>query len=233
MNAKDIMTTPVITVTPDTAVHDVAELLLERRISGVPVVADGEIVGMVNEGDLLQRHEIGTDGNSSSKRSWWARLTDQDDFPIQYVKAHGRKAKDVMSRHVVPVAEDTPARQLASIFVARHIRRLPVLRGRQLVGIVARADLIRALARTTQGTKTAHSQSDEAIRTRLLQELEQQRWWRPDWSAVYVQDGVVHYHGLIRSDGEREAARVAAENVPGVRGVEDERITGVGWQPML
>jgi CBS domain-containing protein len=232
MNAKDIMTTPVVTVTPDTLVDEVAELLLGHRISGVPVVVDGEVVGMVNEGDLLQRHEIGTDGNTPA-RSWWQRLIERDRFPADYVKSHARKAKDLMSRHVVSVAENTPARQLASVFAARHIRRIPVLRDKQLVGIVTRADLIRALALTMREIEVPRAQSDEAIRVRLLRELEQQRWWRPEWSALYVQDGVVHYRGLIRSDDERQAARVAAENVPGVRGVEDDRMSGAAWQPMI
>jgi CBS domain-containing protein len=232
MNAKDIMTSPVITITPDTLVHETAELLLERRISGVPVVTDGAVVGMVNEGDLLQRHEIGTDGEAP-ERSWWQRLIERDRFPAEYVKSHARRARDIMSRHVVSVTEDTPARQLASIFTARHIRRIPVLRDQRLVGIVTRADLIRALALTTRDIEAPRAQSDEAIRARLLRELERQRWWRPEWSALYVQDGVVHYRGLIHSDDERQAARVAAENVPGVRGVEDDRMTGIAWQPMI
>jgi CBS domain-containing protein len=232
MNAKDIMTAPVITIAPETLVHEIAELLLERRISGVPVVAGGKVVGMVDEGDLLHRHEIGTDGDRQ-ERSWWARLIERDQFPADYVRSHARKARDIMSRPTVPATEDTPARQLASIFAARDIRRIPVLRDEQLVGVVTRADLIRALALTARDDKTPRSQSDEAIRVRLLRELEQQRWWRPDWSAVFVRDGVVHYRGLTRSDDERQAARVAAENVPGVRGVEDDRISGVAWQPMI
>ena len=131
MHAKDIMTAPVITITPDSPVHEIAALLLERRISGVPVVANGEVVGMVNEGDLLHRHEIGTEGETP-ERSWWARLIEHDQFPSDYVKSHARKARDIMSQHVVSVTEDAPARRLASIFAARHVRRIPVLRGKQL-----------------------------------------------------------------------------------------------------
>jgi CBS domain-containing protein len=138
-----------------------------------------------------------------------------------------------MSRQMVLVTEDTPVPQLASIFAARDIRRIPVLRDKQLIGIVTRADLIRALALATRDLETPHAQSDEAIRAAPLRELERQRWWRPDWSAVYVRDGVVHYRGLTPSDDERQAARVAAENVPGVRGVEDDRMPGVAWQPMI
>lgn len=232
MNAKDIMTAPAITITPDTPVHEIAELLLERRISGVPVVVGGELVGMVDEGDLLRRHEIGTDAYTP-ERSWWARLTERDQFPGDYVTSHASKAGDLMSRKMVSVTEDTPARQLASIFAARDIRRIPVLRDKQLVGIVTRADLIRALALATRDLEAPHAQSDEAIRAGLLRELERQRWWRPDWSAVYVRDGVVHYRGLTRSDDERQAARVAAENVPGVRSVEDDRMSSAVWQPMI
>lgn len=131
------------------------------------------------------------------------------------------------------MTEHALARQIASIFEARHIRRVPVLRDKQLVGIVTRADLIRALALATRDLVAPRAQSDEAIRVGLLRELGQQRWWRPDWSALYVRDGVVHYHGLTRSEDERRAARVAAENVPGVRGVEDDRMPGVAWQPMV
>lgn len=232
MNAKDIMTAPVVTITPDTPVQEIAELLLERRISGVPVVAGGEVVGMVNEGDLLRRHEIGTDSDTL-ERSWWARVIGRDQVAADYVKSHARKAKDIMSLHVASVAEDSPAGQIASIFQARHIRRIPVLRDKQLVGIVTRADLVRALALATRHLEAPRAQSDEAIRVGVLRELERQRWWRPDWSAVYVRDGVVHYCGLTRSDDERQAARVAAESVPGVRGVEDDRMPGVAWQPMI
>jgi CBS domain-containing protein len=232
MIAKDIMTAPAITITPDTPVQEIAELLLERRISGVPVVTGGEVVGMVNEGDLLRRPEIGTDGDPP-ERSWMARLIEPDQFPDDYVQSHASKARDIMSRQMVLVTEDTPVPQLASIFAARDIRRIPVLRDKQLIGIVTRADLIRALALATRDLETPHAQSDEAIRAAPLRELERQRWWRPDWSAVYVRDGVVHYRGLTPSDDERQAARVAAENVPGVRGVEDDRMPGVAWQPMI
>jgi CBS domain-containing protein len=232
MIAKDLMTAPVITIAPHSLVSEIAALLLKRHISGVPVVANGEVVGMVNEAELLHRHEIGTDGDTP-ERSWLARLLGRDQLPADYVQSHARQAKDIMSRHVVPVAEDTPVRQLASIFAARHIRRVPVLRDKQLVGIVTRADLILALALTTPEREAPRAQSDEAIRVQLLRELQQQRWWRPDWSAVYVRDGVVHYRGLIRSDDERQAARVAAENVPGVRKVEDERMSSLAWQSMV
>ena len=232
MNARDLMTAPVISITPETTVHDIAELLLDRHISGVPVVAKGEVVGIVGESDLLYRQEIGTDPEPV-RPSWRALLFEVERRPVDYVKSHARMAKDIMSRRVVTIDEDASARQIASIFASRAIRRVPVLRDGRLVGIVTRSDLIRALAMTTRAAGDPVAQSDEAIRTGLLRELTGQQWWRPEWSAVYVEDGVVHYRGFIESDAERQAARIAAENVPGVRAVDDGRVRGIAWQPMF
>ncbi len=227
MNAADIMTTPVVTIAPDAQIHEVAALLLEKRISGVPVVEGGRVIGVVNEADLLRRHEIGTD--AAPGRSWWAQLIRPERLSVDYVKTHAGRAQDIMTRGVVSVAEDTPLQQIATILAARHVRRVPVLRGHQLVGIVTRADLVRAIARKPRSSE-APAQIDEDIRRRLLAELEKQPWWHPDWSAVDVVGGIVTYRGLLESEDERQAARVAAENVPGVRGVEDNRTPWAAWQ---
>jgi CBS domain-containing protein len=229
MNAIDVMSMPVVTITPQTPVQQIATLLVERRISGVPVVDKGRVVGLVNEFDLLRRHEIGTEG-SAPARSWWVQLIERDPRPTEYVRSHAQHAKDVMTRQVISVAEDTPVRKIASIFAARAVRGIVVLRGQQLVGIVTRANLVQALALTAQTSPAPRAQSDDAIRVRLLSELEAQPWWRPGQSAAYVHDGVVHYRGLVESEDERRAARVAAENVPGVRGVEDTRTRWSAWQ---
>lgn len=229
MNAIDIMTAPVISIGPDTPVHEIAALLLERHISGVPVLDKGQVIGMVNEFELLRRREIGTDG-SGPERSWWAHLIERDPRPQEYVRSHAQRARDLMTRQVISVAEDTPVQKIASLFAARAVRRIIVLRERQLVGIVTRADLVHALARTSENRPLPRTQSDESIRVRLLAELEKQPWWRSSQSAVSVVDGVVQYRGLIESEDERPAARVAAENVPGVRGVEDSRTMWANWQ---
>lgn len=231
MNAVDIMSTPVVTITRETPVHDIATLLVERRISGVPVVDNGRVVGLVNEFDLLRRHEIGTEG-SAPARSWWEKLIERDPRPIEYVRSHAQQAKDVMTRQVISVTEDAPVHKLASIFAVRSVRRIVVLRGQQLVGIVTRANLVQALALAAQARPAPRAQSDDAIRQRLLSELEAQPWWRPSQSSAYVRNGVVHYQGLVEGDDERRAARVAAENVPGVRGVEDSRTLWTAWQGM-
>jgi CBS domain-containing protein len=222
MKAKDIMTTPVVTITPDTTVREIAALLLERRISAVPVIEDGRLVGLVSEGDLLRRHEIGTDRDRPTG-SWWLRLIRGDRSPAEYVKSHAARARDVMTRDVITVDEDTPIAEIAAVLEARRIKRVPVLRGEQPVGVVSRANLIQALAAKTRSAKQPRVKTDAGIRRRLLVELEQQPWWQRSASNVIVTDGIVHYWGLIDSDDDRDAARVAAENVPGVRGVEDHR----------
>lgn len=233
MNAIDVMSSPVVTVTPFTTVRDIVAILVDKRISGLLVVEDGELLGMVGEGDLVHRHEIGTD-EWLAYRSWWQRLTGSDPGPAAYVKSHGARARDIMNHEVTRVSEDTPVGQIASIFEDRSIRRLPVLRGDQLVGIVTRTDLIRALAvRTKDIDPTPQQPSDESILERLLTELRKQPWWQPEWCGVYVTNGIVRYRGVYDGEWQRRAARVAAENVPGVRAVEDDRVSSVDWQPMV
>lgn len=233
METRDIMTTPVITVEPNTTLHEVVNLLLTHRIGGVPVVEHGQVVGVVGKGDLLHRHEIGTDGEAD-QRTWWQRLTQSDPAPAAYVRSHGVHVRDVMSRDVVSVEEGATLSEVAALFEDRRIRRLPVLRTGQLIGLVTRADLIRALASTEGSPLAQHlAPSDEAIRLRLTEELGRQSWWSDNWSNVLVQDGVVRYVGLVHSEADRQAARIAAENIPGVRGIEDRRILQEEWQPML
>lgn len=224
MRASDIMTAPVISVGPQTPIQEIAALLLEHRISGVPVLEDGELVGLVSEADLLHRHEIGT-ARTAPTGPGWLRLFSADRSAADYVKSHARRARDVMTREVVSIAADTAVAEIVALFETRGIRRVPVLRGRKLVGIVSRANLVRAVAVKGRARKAKRPAGDEAIRGRLLAELERQPWWRPLSSSVNVTDGVVHYQGTIDSYDERHAARVAAENVPGVRGVEDHRFT--------
>lgn len=232
MQAKDIMTAPVVTITPYTPVHEVAALLRDRRIGGVPVLEGGQVVGLVSEGDLLHRHEIGTD-HLVTRRPWWTRLFKADRLPADYVKSHGGRARDIMTRQVISVSEDTPVDRLAELFEVRRIGRVPVLRGHRLIGIVCRADLVEAIARQPTSDEAPGVQTDEAIRARLLAELQQQPWWRSNWSNVFVTDGVVSYRGLVEGEDQRRAARVAAENVPGVRRVEDDRVQTAAWQPMM
>ncbi|MGH8670096.1 MAG: CBS domain-containing protein [Burkholderiales bacterium] len=222
MKAKDIMTSPVITVGPDTTVSEIAALLFERRISAVPVVEDGRLVGMVSEADLLHRHEIGTDRIAKSG-SWWLRLFSAERSIEEYIKSHARQARDVMTREIVSVAPETAAAEIANLLQTRGVKRVPVLDGDALVGIVSRANLVQALAGTPQPAARVTPPGDQAIRARLLAELQRQPWWQRGMSSLEVSGGLVTYRGTVQSAEERDAARVAAENIPGVRAVEDFR----------
>ena len=223
MQVRDIMTRNVITVSPDTSVLDVASLLVHHHISGVPVAAGDSVVGMISEADLLHRRELGTQRDPTDL-SWWRRiLAGEEDSADAYVQAHATKVRDVMSRPVISVAENTAAGDLATRLEANGIRRAPVLRAGRLVGIVSRADFVRALLARARVKHGERARSDESIRRALLAELESQGWWRPRLCDVTVSDGIVHIAGPLESAQSKAATRVAAENIPGVRGVEDSR----------
>ena len=223
MRAMDVMTTDVITVSPDTTVQDLAKLLAERGISGTPVVdAGGQLVGIVSEGDLLHRAEIGTaHRHRERRRSWWL-----DHFASEaareYVKSHGRTVNDVMTPNVVTVSEDTDLAEVAALLEARRIKRVPVLRDGRIVGIISRANLVRALGATKGAPPREGEADDRTIRARLLNELGREEWARIWPEDVIVRDGIVHF--WLTSDEpeeKRRALRVAAETIPGVRGVEE------------
>lgn len=227
MNAEDIMTSKVVTVTPETLVVKVAALLFEHRISAVPVVENDQLVGIVSEADLLHRYEIGTDCARSGD-PWWMRLFSSDRSPAEYVKSHARQVRDIMTREVTTVAPDTALAEIASLLEKRRIKRVPVveqglLQGR-LVGIVSRSDLVRALASMLGSGRKTGPLTDEAIRSLVLAELRRQTWWRAELSNVTVQEGIVTFGGVIELENERIAARVAAETVQGVRNVVDNRV---------
>lgn len=234
MNARELMKAPVVSIGPQTSVHDIAMLLLDRHIGGVPVLDKERVVGVVNEFELLQRCELGTEPHHNTQPSWWAPLMrGRRTAPADYTRSHAQHAEDVMTRDVASVGEATPVQEIAMMFAKRSVRRIVVMRGHELVGIITRADLVQALAqRTTERPVAPVEHADEAIQARLMAELEKQTWWRASQSALTVRDGVVHFYGLIESDDERPAARVAAENVPGVRGVTDSRTLWTTWALM-
>ena len=222
MKVSDIMTRNVISAAPDSSVLDLASLLVDYRISAVLVINCSTLVGIVSESDLLHRCEIGT-GRDTSARPWWRRLVSTDEAPWNYVESHAMKVRDIMTTPVVSIAEDTSVADLAELFQSVHIRRVPVVKHKAVVGVVSRTDLVRALVAQAKTRHKERLTSDEAIRTALLAELDSQRWWQPDRWDVSVVEGIVHISGLLDSVQERKAARVAAENIPGVRGVADSR----------
>ena len=219
MKAADIMTRDVVTVSPDTSVTDMARLMLERRISAVPVVENGAVVGIVSEGDLMRRPETGTEPHTSL---WLELFLSRDSLATDYVRTHGRVAREVMSRNVIGVSETTSVAEIAELMETRHVKRLPVLtEDGRLVGIVSRANLLQCLASRTPPPSSV-TVDDQRIRDALLKELNAQDWaGSPDPGNVIVEDGVVHLWGLIRSPEVRKAMVVAAQNIPGVKSVED------------
>jgi CBS domain-containing protein len=219
MRAMDIMTSEVITVGEDATVPEAAKLMVERGISAVPVVdLENRIVGMVSEGDLLHRAETGTE----RRRSWWLDMVSSTNkLAGEYIKSHSAKVKDVMTCDVLSVTEETPVADIAALLETNRIKRVPVVQDGKIVGIVSRANLVRALAMTiTEGVGTAEV-DDRTIRDRLLSELKAQKWAAVSPANVTVKDGVVHLWSSFLSEQERRALIVAAENVPGVRRVED------------
>lgn len=217
MQAKDIMTTAVVTTAPDATVGEIASLMLERRISALPVVdADGRIRGIVSEGDLMRRPESGTEPH----HSWWLRLiATPDENAGEYLKVHGLTAGDVMTHDVVTADAGTSAGDIAELLERRHIKRVPVLDKGKVVGIVSRADLLRALASHKRKISAAGSPSDTEIRDRLLKQLRAGDLPGEAWINPIVVDGVVNLWGLVESQKQRDAVRVAAESTEGVKSV--------------
>lgn len=218
MKAQDVMVSPAITVKSRSSVKDVAKLLLEHRISAVPVVDDdGRLVGIVSEGDLLHRTEAGTERH----RSWWLQILAGDEtLASEFVKSHGRRVGDVMTRDVITARPDTPLQDIATRLEKNLIKRVPIVDQKgHLLGIVSRANLIQAVAsgRDEEDVEA----SDAAIRDTLLEELKKQQWAHTMLLNVTVTEGVVTLWGMTNSDAERKALRVAAEEIPGVRAVND------------
>jgi len=219
MNAADIMTPDVITVAPETPLVDVVALMLEHRISGVPVMDQDTLAGIISEGDLVRRIELGTQPRRSHLLEAFASSTA---LAGEYARTHGRKASEVMTADVITVEDTTPISVIAQMLETHRIKRVPVLREGRLVGIVSRANLLRALAARLQAVPEPLP-NDRRIRMTVFNELMSQKWGgRVAQLDISVQDGVVTLWGIVSSEEQRMAVRVAAENVPGVTRVEDK-----------
>jgi CBS domain-containing protein len=225
MRAMDVMTNDVITVDENVSVTAVAKLLVDRGISAVPVVdKENRVIGMVSEGDLLHRSETGTE----RCRAWWLEmLASTNQLAGDYIKSHGGSVSDLMTRDVISVTDTTPVADIAALLETNRIKRVPVLRDGKLVGIVSRANLVRALAMTINEPSANAETDDRKIRDKLLAELKAQKWAEVSPANITVKDGVVHLWSSYYSEQEKRALVVAAENIPGVRRVEDHmRATG-------
>jgi CBS domain-containing protein len=221
MKAKDVMTRTVISIEPGMSVQQAAQLMLQRRISGLPVIDKvGRLVGIVTEADLLRRAELGT---QRRRARWLEFLIGPGRLADEYVHTHGRKVEEVMTPDPETVPEDCSLVDIVQLMEKRQIKRLPVVRGTRVVGIVSRANLVHALA-SAGGDVQSPTSDDDAIREQLLTELSKQRWAPLALIDVIVRKGIVELWGTITDERERQAIVVAAENISGVKAVRDHLV---------
>jgi CBS domain-containing protein len=233
MKASDIMTPDVISADPDATVLQAARYMLQHHISGLPVIdKTGALVGILSEGDFLRRRETHTDRRPSR---WLEFLMGPGKLAAQYTHTHGSKVSEVMTTNLHTVSEDTPLEKIVEMMERYRIKRVPVLRGNKVVGIVTRANLMHAMVSLARGEPKAAT-GDAAIRQELLKELKTEKWALASMINVVVREGVVELWGMIVDDRQREALVVAAENIPGVKQVKDhltwvEPTSGVVIEP--
>ena len=221
MKVRDVMTRKVLSVEPNADVLQAVRSMLDNKISGLPVVdADGNLVGIVTEGDFLRRTETTTERH---RPRWLEFLVGPGRLADEYVHTHARKIADVMTTDPYTVTEDTPLEDVVQLMEKHRIKRLPVVRGKLLVGIVSRANLLHALA-SLAPTAPGTTKTDETIRSSLLAELERQKWAPVGFLNVIVRNGVVELWGTITDERERQALIVAAQNIPGVKDVQDHLV---------
>ena len=227
MKAKDIMVTNVMTVGPEASVRQAAEILFKNRISALPVVDErGELIGIVSEGDLARRAELETD----DRRSWWLEIFSRESkekLAIEYVRSHARRVKDVMTRSVVTASPTTSLRNIAALLEKHRIKRVPILAKGRVVGIVSRANLIQALAGLREEDPQSAT-SDSMIRKKVMAQFKSEQWSKHALLNAMVQDGTVKLWGVVDSEAEKEAARVAVEQVAGVRAIENNVVVQPG-----
>ncbi len=221
MKATDVMTSPVVSIEPAASVLEAVRIMLLRHISGLPVMdTEGRLVGIVTEGDFLRRAEIGT---QRRRPRWLEYLLGPGRLADEYTRSHGRKVHEIMTADPLTVSEDTPLEEIVRTMEKHRIKRLPVTRGAEVVGIISRANLVHALAGLAREVKPTEA-SDQAIRERILAELAGQTWAPTALVNVIVRAGVVDLWGTITDERERQAMIVAAENAPGVKAVRDHLV---------
>ena len=221
MNASDLMSRDIVTVRRTAPIAEAIRLMLDKQVSGLPVLDDhGKAVGILTEGDLLRRSETGTERH---RPRWLEILMGPGRIAGEYVRTHGRRVEEVMTRDLISVAGDTPLEHIVELMERRRIKRVPVFDGDRLIGVVSRSNLLRALARALD-EKGAAPHGDDEILDHIRAELKKAAWVPREGLAITVNDGVVCLDGVVLEEKEREALRVVAENAPGVKGVEDHLV---------
>jgi len=222
MKVSDVMTQTPATTTPGASLEEAANIMIRMRVSGLPVVdATGAVIGMLTEGDVLRRVELGTAGR---RPGWLASFLAPGRLAHDYVRTHGRTVGEVMTSSVVSIAPDAPLSEVVALMEAQQIKRLPVLKKGQLIGIISRSDLLRALTQLLAASRHVVATSDAEIRRRVLAEIDKHPWAPRVNIDATVKDGVVELRGAVSDDQERVGLRVIAENTPGVKGVHDRLI---------
>jgi CBS domain-containing protein len=217
MRAHQIMTRPVFTVLPDATIVEAANLMLQRHISGLPVVnAAGKLVGIVSEGDFLRRGEIGTQRKHSRLLKF---ILGPGQAATDFVHEHGGKITEIMTPEPVTITEDTSLEAIVTLMEKNKLKRLPVIRNDRVVGIVSRANLLQAVASLARRVPDPTADNDH-IRNRIIDALGKNDWC-PHGLSVVVRDGIVHLGGIITDERSRRAAIVGTENVAGVKKVHD------------
>ena len=218
MNAKDAMIKDVVTVGPQTTVGEIATLLVRHRISAVPVISkNNRLIGIVSQTDLGHRSETDTE----KKRKWWLDIfADADTKAREYIKSHGLKAQDIMSRKVVFVAGDASLSEVAEILDTHRIRQVPVMDGGTLVGMISRADLVRKLAEVKIAAPATRPENG-ILQKAIWDKIKAEPWLKAAYLNLAVKDGVVDLYGAVESVEQRHALRVLVEGVSGVQKVED------------
>lgn len=219
MKAQDIMSTKIATVGPDTPLNEAAALMLERGISGLPVVdRSGKVLGVISEGDLMRRAEDSKD----TRRSWWLRLISSDaNESKNFIKTHGLTARETMSSPAVVAGVDDDLSTLAHKLEKTGIKRLPIVADGHLVGIVSRADILRAMAADTAFAPPARDRNDREIREAFLACIGKEPWAQSAVVNPVVIDGAVHLWGVVEDRDQRKALLAAARGLDGVKAVED------------
>ena len=217
MRAHQIMTRTVITIAPDATILEAAKAMLQHHVSGLPVLdTAGRLVGIVSEGDFIRRSEIGT----QRKRGRWLKfLLGAGATATDYVRENGRKVSEVMTADPVTVAEDATLEEIVQAMETNGVKRLPVMKGGKLAGIVSRANLLQAVAGLAREIPDPTA-DDDHIRSRIIAAIETTDW-SPFGLNVIVRGGIVHLSGVITEERSRQAAMVAAQNVAGVQKVHD------------
>ena len=221
MKAKDIMTSRVITIGQDASIFVAARLMLQNRISGLPVVnSSGALVGMVTEGDFLRRAETGTEKH---RPRWLEFVLGPGRTAADFTHSHGRKVDEVMSDNPISVTEDATVEDIVDLMERHRIKRVPVTRNARLIGIVSRANLVRAMLPLARAAQPA-AQTDLDIQNHIKSELSNQKWAPVALVDVTVNKGVVDLWGTILDERDRKALKVLVENVTGVKAVSDHMV---------